>query len=62
MFLISLNASQRKRVDQHEMIFSKISQAADVLNALQLRGNNANNMFAYICEIIKLRACEIWKM
>lgn len=39
-----------------------ISWAADVLNALQLRGNNANHMLAYSFEIILLRACEIWKM
>lgn len=37
---------------------TKISWAADVLNALPLRGNNANHMPAYILGIILLRACE----
>lgn len=55
-FLISLNASQRKSLIARED-FTKISWAVDVLDALQLRGNNANHMFAYIFEII-LRACE----
>lgn len=32
--------------------------AADVLNALQLRGNNANHMLVCIIEIILLRACK----
>lgn len=56
-FLISLNASQRKSSTARED-FTKISWAVDVLDALQLRGNNANHMFAYIFEIIILRACE----
>lgn len=56
-FLTSLNASQRKSSTARED-FTKISWAVDVLDALQLRGNNANHMFAYIFEIIILRACE----
>lgn len=55
MLLISLNASQRKRrIEWHE----SHGQQTDVLNALPLRGNNANHMPAYILGIILLRACE----
>lgn len=54
MLLISLNKGELNGTED----LTRISWAADVLNALPLRGNKANHMPAYILGIILLRACE----